>query len=263
MRLVYFGDVVGRPGRRAVASAIAQLRKSFEIDFIIANCENSAGGKGVDPKSAEALRDAGVDVLTSGNHIWQKREILPYLRENGRLIRPLNFPPDVPGVGWTVRTSAKGAVPVAVINLIGRVFMGQAECPFRAVAAILPRIEEQARVVFVDMHAEATSEKVSMGWYLDGRVSAVVGSHTHVQTADEGILPGGTAYLTDAGMCGPEESVLGVRTDRVVERFLTQMPTRFDVASGMVLVQGAIVEIDPSSGRALSIERIRERFPES
>jgi len=229
------------------------------VDFVVANCENAAGGKGIDPKSAEELRDAGVDVLTSGNHIWQKREILPYLRENGRLLRPLNFAPDVPGVGWTIREAVGSRSQIGVVNLIGRVFMGQADCPFRAVTAVLPRIAAEARVILVDMHAEATSEKVSMGWFLDGRVSAVIGSHTHVQTADEVVLPGGTAYLTDAGMCGPEASVLGVRTDAVVERFLTQMPTRFDVASGPVVVQGAVVDVDEETGRARSIARIRER----
>jgi metallophosphoesterase (TIGR00282 family) len=260
MRLLYLGDVVGRPGRRALAATIPRLRKRVGVDFVVANCENATGGKGVDPKSAEELRDAGVDVLTSGNHIWQKREILPYLRENERLLRPLNFAPDVPGVGWTIRAAETSRVRVGVVNLIGRVFMGQADCPFRAITSVLPRIADEARVILVDMHAEATSEKVSMGWFLDGRVSAVIGSHTHVQTADEAILPGGTAYLTDAGMCGPEASVLGVRTDAVVERFLRQMPTRFDVAAGPVLVQGAVVDVDEESGRARSIVRIRERI---
>jgi metallophosphoesterase (TIGR00282 family) len=262
MRLLFLGDVVGRPGRRALAATVPRLRKRLEVEFVVANCENAAGGKGVDPKSAEELRDAGVDVLTSGNHIWQKREILPYLRENERLLRPLNFAPDVPGVGWTIRETSSSRMRVGVVNLIGRVFMGPAECPFRAAEAALPRIAESARVILVDMHAEATSEKVSMGWFLDGRVSAVIGSHTHVQTADEGILPGGTAYLTDAGMCGPEASVLGVRTDAVVRRFLTQMPARFDVASGPVVVQGAVIDVDEGSGRARSIERICERIGE-
>jgi len=260
MRVLFLGDVVGRPGRRAVASVVSRLRGQRAIDFVVANCENAAGGKGVDPKSAEELRDAGVDVLTSGNHIWQKREIVPYLQENERLLRPLNFAPEAPGVGWTVREAGKSGVRVGVINLIGRVFMGQAECPFRSVSALLPRLAGESRVILVDMHAEATSEKVGMGWYLDGRVTAVVGTHTHVQTADEAILPGGTAYLTDAGMCGPETSVLGVRTDRVLERFLTQMPTRFEVASGPVLVQGLMIDVDPVSGRATAVERIRERL---
>lgn len=258
MRVVFFGDVVGRPGRRAVAAALRELRRRGEADFVIANAENVAGGKGIDPGSAEELQDAGVDVLTTGNHVWQVREIVPYLQESGRVLRPLNFAPGVPGRGWTVRPARDGT-PVGVLNLIGRAFMGPAECPFRAADAMVPQLRKETPVVFVDMHAEATSEKVGMGRFLDGRVSAVIGSHTHVQTADETVLPGGTAALTDAGMCGPEDSILGMRVDRVLERFWTQMPNRFEVASGPVVVQGAVVEIDPASGRALGIRRIRER----
>jgi len=259
MRLLFLGDVVGRPGRRALAATVPRLRRDGDIDFVVANGENASNGKGINPGAAEELRDAGVDILTSGNHIWQSRDILPYLRENGRLLRPLNFAPDVPGVGWAVRPARRSHVPVAVINLIGRVFMAPAGCPFRAVEEVLPEIRRETQVIFVDMHAEATSEKVGMGRFLDGKASAVVGSHTHVQTADEAILPGGTAYLTDAGMCGPEQSVLGIRTDQVLHRFRSQMPVRFEVASGPVLVQGALIEIDEGSGRATSISRVRER----
>lgn len=259
MRLLFLGDVVGRPGRRAVAKVLARLRAAGEVDFVVANCENASGGKGINPRGAEELRDAGVDVLTSGNHVWNNREIVPYIRENGRLIRPLNFPPGVPGAGWTVRTPRGSAVRVGVINLIGRVFMGPSDCPFRAVDAVLPEVREQSDVILVDMHGEATSEKIGMGRFLDGRVSAVVGSHTHVQTADEQVLPGGTAHLTDAGMCGPENSILGVRSDRVINRFLDQMPARFDVADGPVGVQGAIVDVDEATGLARSIVRVRER----
>jgi hypothetical protein len=258
VRIVFFGDVVGRPGRRAVAIVLRRLRRENAVDFVVANGENTAGGKGIDPGSAEELQDAGVDVVTTGNHVWQNRDIVPYLRDNPRVLRPLNFAAGVPGRGWIVR-AARDGTPVGVVNLIGRVFMGPAECPFRAVDAALPALRAEAGVVVVDMHGEATSEKVGMAWYLDGRVSAVIGSHTHVQTADERVLPGGTAVLTDAGMCGPEDSVLGMRTDRVLERFLTQMPVRFDVASGPVIVQGAAVDVDPVSGRAVAIERIRER----
>ncbi len=259
MRLLFLGDVVGRPGRRALASVLPRLRRESDIDFVVANGENASNGKGINPRGAEELRDAGVDVLTSGNHIWQSRDIIPYLRENGRLLRPLNFAPDVPGAGWTIRPARGGGAPVAVINLIGRTFMPPAACPFRAVEEILPGIRREASVILVDMHGEATSEKVGMGWFLDGKVSAVVGSHTHVQTADESVLPGGTAYLTDAGMCGPEHSVLGVRTDQVIARFRSQMPVRFDVASGPVLVQGAMIDVDEASGRATAITRVRER----
>jgi metallophosphoesterase (TIGR00282 family) len=201
-----------------------------------------------------------VDVLTSGNHIWQHRTIVPYMAEDRRLLRPLNFPRGVPGRGWTVQVSRRSAVPVGVVNLIGRVFMGSADCPFAAIEGAIGELRRETAVIVVDMHAEATSEKVAMGRFLDGRVSAVLGSHTHVQTADDGILPGGTAYLTDAGMCGPEASVLGMKTEAVLRRFLTQMPTRFEVATGVVLVQGALVDVDESSGRATAIRRVRERI---
>jgi metallophosphoesterase (TIGR00282 family) len=258
MRIAFFGDVVGRPGRRAVAIVLRRLKREDGIDFVVANGENAAGGKGIDPGSAEELQDAGVDVITTGNHVWQVREIIPYLAENARVLRPLNFAPGTPGSGWVVRTTREG-IAVGVVNLIGRVFMGPAECPFRAVDAVLAEVGAAARVIVVDMHGEATSEKVGMGRYLAGRVSAVIGSHTHVQTADETVLEGGTAVLTDAGMCGPEDSILGVRTDRVLERFLSQMPVRFEVASGPVLVQGALIDVDAATGRATAIRRIRER----
>lgn len=259
VRLVFLGDVVGRPGRRAVAAYLRGLPASERPDFVVANGENASGGKGIDPETAEELQDAGVDVITTGNHVWQKREIGPYLQETERVLRPFNMAPGVPGVGCTVRGTRRGRVPVGVINLMGRVFMPPVECPFRAADRALDALQGRAAVIVVDMHAEATSEKVAMGRYLDGRTALVIGSHTHVQTADETVLPGGTAYLTDAGMCGPEDSVLGVRSDRVIERFLSQLPTRFDVAAGPVLVQGAIVEMDETNGRAIAIRRIRER----
>ena len=258
MRIAFFGDVVGRPGRRALAIVARRLRRDESLDFVVANGENAAGGKGIDVASAEELQDAGVDVITTGNHVWAHREIIAYLEENRRVLRPLNFAPGTPGVGWIARPARNGTA-VAVVNLIGRVFMGPADCPFRSVEAVLPEIHETAQVVIVDMHAEATSEKVGMARFLDGRVSVVVGSHTHVQTSDESVLPGGTAALTDAGMCGPEDSVLGVRTDRVLERFLKQTPVRFEVASGPTLVQGAVIDLDDATGRATGIRRIRER----
>ena len=259
MRILFLGDVVGRPGRRAVSRLLPVLRAREQLQFVIANGENASGGKGIDPDGAEELYDAGVDVLTSGNHIWQHRQIIPYMRENGRLLRPLNFAPGVPGAGWAVRQARQSTTAVGVLNLIGRVFMGPVDCPFQAAAAVIDRLREQAQVIVVDMHGEATSEKVAMGRFLDGRVTAVFGSHTHVQTADETILPGGTAYLTDAGMCGPEDSVLGVRTDQVVRRFLTQMPARFEVATGGVIVQGVVVDVEDATGRATGVRRVRER----
>jgi len=257
MRIAFFGDVVGKGGRRGVVRALAALRGSEEIDFVIANCENSAGGIGVDPGSARELLAAGVNVLTSGNHVWAKREIVEYITDSDVLLRPANFAPTTPGWGYTVKASRHG-VPVAVVNLIGRVFMNTYDCPFRTVDTVLEGIGSRARVIVVDMHAEATSEKVAMGWYLDGRVTAVVGSHTHVQTADERVLPQGTAYLTDAGMCGPRDSVIGVKREQVIRRFLTQMPGRFEVAEGVVIVQGAMVDVDEETGRASEIRRFQQ-----
>ena len=259
MRLLFLGDVVGRPGRRALTAFLPRLMARESIQFVIANGENASGGKGIDPRSAEELYESGVDVVTTGNHVWQNRDIIPYMRETDRLLRPLNFARDVPGLGWTVQTARRSDVRVGVLNLIGRVFMPPAECPFRAGAEAVEELRRHSSVIVVDMHAEATSEKVGMGRFLDGKVSAVFGSHTHVQTADEGILPGGTAYLTDAGMCGPEDSVLGVKTEPVLQRFLTQMPARFDVATGTVIVQGGIVDVDEATGRASAIRRVRER----
>jgi hypothetical protein len=259
MRLLFLGDVVGRPGRRALGRLLPRLAGREGVDFVVANCENAAGGKGVDPGAAEELFDAGVDVLTSGNHVWQHREIIPYIAENARLLRPLNYPRTVPGVGWTVRRGRRSAVPIGVVNLMGRAFMAPVDCPFAAATEAVEALRQQVTVILVDMHAEATSEKVGMGRFLDGKVSAVIGSHTHVQTADDTVLPGGTAYLTDAGMCGPENSVLGIRTDQVLRRFTTQMPIRFEVAGGPVIVQGAVVEVDEASGRAHAVWRIRER----
>jgi hypothetical protein len=259
LRLMFLGDVVGRPGRRAVAVFLRGIPEADRPDFVVANGENAAGGKGIDPETAEELQDAGVDVITTGNHVWQKREIGPYLADTERVLRPLNMTPEAPGVGMTVRLSRRRNIPVGVLNVMGRVFMPPVECPFRAADRGVAALRVRTPVIFVDMHGEATSEKVAMGRFLEGRVSAVIGSHTHVQTADETVLPRGTAYLTDAGMCGPEDSVLGVRSDRVIERFLTQLPARFDVATGPVLVQGAVVEIDEASGHAAAIRRIRER----
>jgi metallophosphoesterase (TIGR00282 family) len=243
-----------------VTRVVPRLIAQEGVDFVVANCENASGGKGIDPDSAEELLDSGIDVLTSGNHVWQNSGIVPYIEENDRLLRPENFPPGVPGRGWTVRSSVRTRSRVGVLNLIGRVFMGPADCPFNAATRVLEALHKETRVVLVDMHGEATSEKVGMGRFLDGKVSAVVGSHTHVQTADEAVLAGGTACLTDAGMCGPIESILGVRTDQVLRRFLTQMPVRFEVAPGPVVVQGAMIDVDEATGRATAIRRLREPF---
>ena len=259
MRILFIGDIFGRPGRNIVKERLSALVKDHRIDLTIANGENSAAGFGITPQIAEELFELGIDVLTSGNHIWQHTAILDYLRESRRLLRPLNLAPGVPGAGAVVHATKRSGPRVGVLNLIGRVFMGPAECPFRAAERAVEELRRETPVILVDMHGEATSEKVAMGRFLDGKVSAVIGSHTHVQTADESILPAGTAYLTDAGMCGPEGSVLGVKTEQVLRRFLTQMPTRFEVAAGPVLVQGALIEVDAATGRATAIRRVQER----
>lgn len=257
MKILFLGDVVGRGARKLLRSELRRLRADHGVDFVIANGENAAGGRGIDPDSLEELLDAGVDVVTSGNHIWQHRSLIPYLDREARLLRPQNFADVCPGHGWTV-VEAPNGVRVGVLNLIGRVFMGSYDCPFRAADAVLEGAAAEADVVVVDMHAEATSEKVGMGWYLDGRVAAVVGTHTHVQTADERVLPDGTAHLTDAGMCGPTDSVIGMRRKEVLERFVSQRPARFEVAKGPIVLQGAFIEVDPEKGRAVSIRRLRE-----
>jgi len=233
------------------------MRREQSLDFVIANGENAAGGKGLDPDSAEELFDAGVDVITSGNHVWQHARLLPVLEHETRIIRPANFPAGNPGRGWTVQRASNG-VAVGVVNLIGRAFMGSYDCPFQMADRALAAIAGDAQVILVDMHAEATAEKVAMGWHLAGRVAGVVGSHTHVQTADERILPGGTGYLTDAGMCGPTDSVIGMRREEVLRRFITQMPVRFEVAKGPLILQGAVLEIDERSGQAIAIQRLQE-----
>jgi len=255
VRILVLGDVVGKPGRRAVADFVPLLRAEHEPEIVIANAENAAGGLGLTPEIAVQLLDSGVDVLTLGNHAWAKKEITEYLNVDRRLLRPANFPPGLPGRGFGVYEGASG-VRIGVVNLIGRIFMQPVEDPFRVADAILKEIHDQTRIVVVDMHAEATSEKAAMGWYMNGRVTAVLGTHTHVQTSDERVLPGGTAYITDVGMVGPRDSVLGLRTDLVIERFLTQIQTRFEVATGSCTVNGVVVEADLETGRALSILRI-------
>jgi metallophosphoesterase (TIGR00282 family) len=257
MKVLFLGDVVGKPGRRAIRLLLPRLIDRERLDFVIANCENAANGAGVDPKSVQELLDAGVDILTSGNHVWRRKEIVEFIERDQRLLRPANFPPGAPGRGWTVCEVASGT-PIAVLNLIGRVYMDAVDCPFRVAEELLPKLKSRAHAVVVDMHGEATSEKGAMGWFLAGKVSAVLGSHTHVQTADDRVLPGGTAYVTDVGMCGPTDSVIGVEKELVLRRFITCMPVKFEVASGPVVVQGAFVEIDPQTGQALGIRRLQE-----
>jgi 2',3'-cyclic-nucleotide 2'-phosphodiesterase len=256
VKLLFFGDVVGKPGRQALKLRAQAIAESEKADLLVANCENSSGGIGVDPGSAREMFSLGIHVLTSGNHIWHRKEIYDFIDSSDRLLRPANFAPGVPGRGWSIYETARG--PVAVVNLIGRVFMAPADCPFRAADRILEAIGDRTRVILVDMHAEATSEKVGMGRYLDGRVSAVVGSHTHVQTADEMVLPKGTAFITDTGMCGPLDSVIGMRTEQVLKRFVDQLPARYDVGDGPPLLQAVAIDVDEATGRARGIHRIRE-----
>ncbi|HEX9575012.1 MAG TPA: TIGR00282 family metallophosphoesterase [Myxococcales bacterium] len=262
MKVLFVGDIVGKPGRTAVRHFVPILRERHGLDLCVGNSENSAGGAGITPESAEDLLEAGLDLLTGGNHTWSRREILPYLARSGsRQLRPANYPDGAPGRGHGVVTSRDGR-KLGVVNLEGRVFMKPLDCPFRAAERLVEELREQTPCILVDMHCEATSEKNAMGHFLDGRVSAVLGTHTHVQTADERVLRGGTAYQTDVGMCGPWDSVIGLRKESAIERFLTARHTPFETAQGETVLQGAIVDIDDQTGRARSILRIRETLPE-
>jgi 2',3'-cyclic-nucleotide 2'-phosphodiesterase len=255
MRILFIGDIVGAPGRQIVQQQLPELLAKHEIDLVIANCENAASGFGITPRLAEDLFAAGVDVLSSGNHIWQRKEILDYIAHQPRLLRPANYPPGAPGSGLYAGTTHRG-MGYAVLNLQGRTFMADIDCPFRAAERELAQLPPEAKVIIVDMHAEATSEKQAMGWHLDGKVSAVLGTHTHVPTADERILPGGTAYITDVGMTGPHDSVIGMEKQTMVRRFLDSLPTRFEVADNDVRMNTVKIEIDGSGGRAITIERL-------
>jgi metallophosphoesterase (TIGR00282 family) len=255
-RILFLGDIVGEPGRKAVAANLAAIREEEAIDFVVANGENAAGGRGITPRIAIDLLRAGVAVITTGDHAWDQFEIIEFMGLEPRLLRPLNYPPDTPGAGSVVLETAKGRV--GILNAQGRSFMQPPlENPFLALRDEIARLrtEEGATILLVDFHAEATSEKIALGWALDGSVSAVIGTHTHVQTADERVLPGGTAFLCDAGMCGPIDSVIGRETGPSLERFLTSTPRRMPVAKGPVGLRGAIVDIEETSGRALAIRR--------
>lgn len=254
MRLLFIGDIFASPGRSIVAECLERIQVDEGVDFTIANAENSAGGFGVTPTIAEELFGLGIDVLTSGNHIWDKKEIYPYLESEHRLLRPANYDSSLPGSGLHVSTARNG-VKVAVMNLQGRTYMPTTECPFRKADALLKSLDAKVKVRFLDFHAEVTSEKMAMGWYVDGRISACVGTHTHIPTADTRILPGGTAYQTDAGMTGPYHSVIGVTKEKALERFLTALPVRFDAARKKVELHGVLIDIDPSTGQATRIQR--------
>ena len=255
LTIICVGDVFGEPGRRAVQMLLPKLKKQHEADLAVVNVENSASGFGVTPLIARTFLEQGVDVMTSGNHIWDKKEIIEYIGKENLLLRPANYPPGTPGAGSIVVKA--GPHKVAVLNLMGRVFLPQLDCPFRKADEELERLRAETAIIVVDMHAEATSESQAMGWHLDGRVSAVVGTHRHVQTADERLLPKGTAYITDLGLTGPTDSVIGVEPELALARFISGMPNRFEPANGPAMLQGAVIRIDPETGRGLSIERLR------
>ena len=250
MRVLAIGDIVGEPGRKAVQEILPGLINEIAIDLVIANGENAAGGLGITINTAYELFNAGVDVITTGNHVWAKRDIIPYLDGQVPIIRPLNFPPGAPGHGYRVIKN------VVVVNLIGRVFVGDYDCPFRTMDSLLATIKPENKVIIVDFHAEATSEKIALGKYLDGRITALVGTHTHVGTIDAAILPKGTAYVTDIGMVGPEDSVIGDDADSVIYSFLTKMPHRISVGKGKAIFNAVLIEADVISGKAISIKRI-------
>jgi metallophosphoesterase (TIGR00282 family) len=263
VKVLFLGDVFGKPGRMAVTRLVPQLIAKQGLDLVVANAENAAAGSGVTPELAEELLAAEVNLLTSGNHIWSKAEIVPYLeRPDALLLRPANYPPGSPGRGRAVIATPDGR-RLGVVNVEGRVFMKKLDDPFRVAEAEVAALRaEGVRAVLVDMHCEATSEKAALAWHLDGKVSAVVGTHTHVQTADERVLPGGTAFITDVGMCGPRDSVIGMKKELVLDRFLTQRPTRFEPARRDVWLHGVVLELDEETGRARSIVRVQERVAE-
>ena len=260
MKILFVGDVVGAPGRRALVEALTGVIDRHQVDFTIVNVENAAGGFGLTVELFEDLSRMPIDVFSSGNHIWDKKEIIEYIGKENLLLRPANFPVGTPGVGHV--TVKCGPHKVAVLNLMGRVFMLPIDCPFQKADELVPELRKDTPIIIVDMHAEATSESQAMGWHLDGRVSAVVGTHRHVQTADERVLPKGTAYITDLGMTGPTDSVIGVDKELALQRFLSQMPNRFEPAKGPVALHGVVIRIDPDSGRGLSIERLRVPLPD-
>ncbi len=256
MNILIIGDIVGKGGRRITLQALPSLINEHQIDLCVANVENAAGGFGVTPQIAHDFLESGIHVLTSGNHIWDRKEIEDFIRHEKRLLRPANYPKGAPGKGSTIAQTAAGH-KVGIINVSGRIFMQNLDCPFTVARQETTKIKEQTDTIIIDMHAEATSEKVALGWFLDGQVSAVVGTHTHIQTADERILPGGTAYITDIGMTGAHDSVIGLKKEMIIERFLSQMPKHFEVAKANVQLNGVLLKIDEETGKAQQIQRLQ------
>jgi metallophosphoesterase (TIGR00282 family) len=256
MRILFIGDIVGKAGRQAMEGVLEKVIAGYKIEFTVANGENAAGGMGITPSIAIEILDQGVDVLTSGNHIWAKKEIVPFLDEELRILRPANYPPKVPGRGSGIFHSRSGQ-KVGVLNLEGRVFMKHLDCPFRVGEKEVELLRKETNIILVDFHAEATSEKMALGWFLNGRASAVLGTHTHVQTSDERILDEGTAYISDVGMTGPLDSVIGIRKEIALERLLTQIPWKFDVAKEEIELQGVVIDVDSKTGKSANIQRIK------
>lgn len=259
MKVLFIGDIVGESGRKALRRGLPNLSERLKIDFVIANVENAAGGFGITQDIGEEILSLGVDVLTSGNHIWDKKEAVSYIAEEQRLLRPANYPEDVPGQGSIIITTHNGE-KIAVLNITGRVFMNQADNPFKVSKREILKLKKHTNIIIVDFHAEATSEKSAFGWFLDGEATAVIGTHTHVQTADETILPKGTAFITDVGMTGPINSVIGIKKEIILRKFLTYMPARFETAKGKSLLSAVVIDIDTKSGRAKNIERLQLKF---
>jgi metallophosphoesterase (TIGR00282 family) len=257
VRIFIIGDVVGEPGRKALFLSLAQIIHEKKIDFVIANGENAAGGFGITGKLAGKLYSYGVDCITSGNHIWRNKDIFRTIQEDPKILRPANYPKNTPGRGWAL--FEKNGYKIAVLNLLGRVFMEPLDCPFRTARKEIANIRKEANIIIVDFHGEATSEKMAMGWYLDGMVSAVVGTHTHIQTADERLLPGGTAYITDAGMTGPFDSIIGMQKENAIRKFVTFIPSKFQVAENDIHINGVVVTVEVTTGKASMIERMNQK----
>jgi hypothetical protein len=260
MRLLFIGDIVGKTGRHTAKTLLPSVTGKYKIDLVVANGENAAGGFGITDKLVSELFGFGVHVITTGNHVWDKKEFIPHISKEDRVLRPLNYPPGVPGFGsliYTIRDNIK----VAIVNLSGRVFMTNIDCPFRVGKEIVEKLHAETKIIIIDFHAEATSEKIAFAHYMDGKVSAVIGTHTHVQTADDKILPGGTAYITDVGMTGPSDSVIGIDKEQIIQRFLTNMPMRFETAKGDGIFSAVIVETDEKTGKSSAIQRLQLTYP--
>jgi metallophosphoesterase (TIGR00282 family) len=260
MKVLFIGDIVGKIGRNATKALLPIVVSRYKIDFVIANGENAAGGFGLTDKIVSEIFGYGVHVITTGNHVWDKKEFIPQISKEDRVLRPLNYPPGVPGFG-SLLYSLHNSTKVAVLNLSGRVFMSNIDCPFRVGKDEIERLSAVTKMIIIDFHAEATSEKIAFGYYVDGKVSAVIGTHTHVQTADEKILPGGTAYITDVGMTGPDDSVIGIEKEQIIQRFLTNMPMRFETARGEGIFSAVVIEMDEQTGKSSAIQRLQLKYP--